>query len=702
MESNEKRDEPSRKRSNEKKNSPMGSHVVWYLLALGIGTLFLVRLLFEGNDVEIPYMKLRDLIVQGNPATTGKHDAHIFAKDERGQTVKYSNLKDLKLGQTEITGTVTEVRPEDPDSRPTTTENGEVKIGRTVRFRTGRVGFDEDLAPILEKAGFDDAQGENAPSGLRYYAPMFIITSLFILVFFIMLRRLNGAGSPMAFGRSRGKLYAQEDIGVMFDDVAGIDEAVDELREVVEFLRSPEKYQLLGGRIPKGVLLVGPPGTGKTLLAKAIAGEAGVPFFSLSGSDFVEMFVGVGAARVRDMFHQAESKAPCIIFIDELDALGKTRGTSVVGGHDEREQTLNALLVEMDGFDSNSGVIVLAATNRPETLDPALLRPGRFDRHVLVDRPDIRGREQILKVHVKNVKLDESVDLKDVAGITSGFVGADLANLVNEAALLAARKGKSAVGMEEFNDGVERVTAGLEKKQRVMHEDEKQRVAYHESGHAIVAYSLPNTDPVHKVSIIPRGIGALGYVMQRPEEDRYLMTQAELESRIQVLLAGTLTEEIIFDDISTGAQNDLERASELARSMVMEFGMSRLGRVCYRESNRSPFLQGGGGGDHTMRAHSEQTMREIDEEVKRIIDDGIVKVEHILVSRRTALEATAKRLIEKEVITAAELKEIIDANSPSPQIVPGTDGDRKRSLLTDSNRGEAKETPEKGQAEGSS
>ena len=402
------------------------------------------------------------------------------------------------------------------------------------------------------------------------------------------MRRLGGAGSAMAFGRSRGKLYAQEDIGVTFAEVAGIDEAVDELREVVDFLRSPEKYQVLGGRIPKGVLLVGPPGTGKTLLAKAIAGEAGVPFFSLSGSDFVEMFVGVGAARVRDMFQQAQAKAPCIVFIDELDALGKTRGTSVVGGHDEREQTLNALLVEMDGFSSNSGVIIMAATNRPETLDPALLRPGRFDRHVSVDRPDVRGREAILKVHISKVKLDESVNLKEIARITPGFVGADLANLVNEAALLAARGGKPAVTMLEFNEGVERVVAGLEKRQRVMHPDEKQRIAYHESGHALVAYSLPSADPVHKVSIIPRGPTALGYTMFRPEGDRYTSTQTELESRIQGLLAGTVAEELIFDDVATGAQNDLERATEIARSMVMEFGMSRLGRVNYRERRGRP------------------------------------------------------------------------------------------------------------------
>ena len=367
-----------------------------------------------------------------------------------------------------------------------------------------------------------------------------------LVIAILLLRRLGGTSSAMAFGRSRGKLLAQEDIGVTFDEVAGIDEAVDELREVVDFLKQPEKYQVLGGRIPKGVLLVGPPGTGKTLLGKAVAGEAGVPFFSLSGSDFVEMFVGVGAARVRDMFQQAVAKAPCIVFIDELDALGKTRGTSVVGGHDEREQTLNALLVEMDGVNSNSGVIVMAATNRPETLDPALLRPGRFDRHVLVDRPDVRGREEILDVHIQKIRVDSSVDLREVARITSGFVGADLANLVNEAALLAARAGKQAVSMEEFTEGVERVTAGLEKRQRVMHADEKQRVAYHESAHALVAASLPNTDPVHKVSIIPRGLAALGYTMQRPEGDRYLLTQSELESRIQVLLAGTLAEEMIL------------------------------------------------------------------------------------------------------------------------------------------------------------
>ncbi|MEQ1904352.1 MAG: ATP-dependent zinc metalloprotease FtsH [Pirellulaceae bacterium] len=503
------------------------------------------------------------------------------------------------------------------------------------------------------------------------YGMFLLMAGMIFLLFFMMMRRLGGSGGPLQFGRSRGRLYAEEELSVTFDNVAGIDEAVEEVREIVDFLKSPEKYQRLGGRIPRGVLLVGPPGTGKTLLAKAIAGEAGVPFFSLSGSDFVEMFVGVGAARVRDMFQQAEAKAPCIIFIDELDALGKTRGGSIVGGQDEREQTLNALLVEMDGFGSNSGVIVVGATNRPETLDQALMRPGRFDRHVLVDRPDIAGREEILKVHVKNVKLDPTVELKKIAAISPGFAGADLANLVNEAALLAARKEKNSVGMDEFNEGVERVTAGLEKKKRVMTPEEKQRVAFHESGHALVAYSLPNTDPVHKVSIIPRGLAALGYTMQRPDNDRFLMTQGELESQLQILLAGTLTEELIYGDISTGASNDLERATNIARAMVMQYGMSKLGRVNYRESRTSPFLAGAVT-EEVGRQFSEKTAREIDEEVKRIIDDAMERVRHILSVRRPVLEALTERLIEIESVDSAELKRIVEEFSAGPFVVPGT------------------------------
>jgi cell division protease FtsH len=662
--------EPERPRP-DRKPAGGGNNLILYLLAVGVGTLVLVSLMDGGPQAVIPIGDLQRLVAQGPPEKNPRAAIEVLEGPEGKQvTVRYSNLRTLRFSPHEVTGQI---------GREVLDADGKPAEAKDVNFTSYRLGLETDnkLYDLAVEKGFTSLSGERAPSGWRHYVPMFMLTAVFLILFFVLLRRMGGAGSAIAFGRSRGKLFAQEEIGVTFNDVAGIDEAVEELREVVDFLKAPEKYQLLGGRIPKGVLLVGPPGTGKTLLAKAIAGEAGVPFFSLSGSDFVEMFVGVGAARVRDMFQQAQGRAPCIVFIDELDALGKTRGTSIVGGHDEREQTLNALLVEMDGFSSNSGVIVLAATNRPETLDAALLRPGRFDRHVLVDRPDVRGREAILNVHVKNVKLDPAVDLNAVARITSGFVGADLANLVNEAALLAARKGHTAVGSEEFNEGVERVTAGLEKRQRMIHPDEKLRVAYHESAHALVAYSLPNTDPVHKVSIIPRGLAALGYVMQRPEGDRYVLTQSELESRIQVGLAGTVAEEMIFNDVSTGAQNDLERATEIARSMVMDFGMSRLGRVAYRESRRSVFLAGDDGMARE-RGHSEQTAREIDEEIRRIIASGIESARHVLETRRAALRALTERLMEKETIDADELKNIIEASSPSPMIVPGTAEAAKR------------------------
>ena len=674
----------SKRKTPEKKPPALGGNAVWYVLAVLIGVLLLASLIRTPATVKIPYGELVRLIEQGAPGKNLEQNAafiDVMEGDDKRILVRYSNLSDLTIGPYEVTGKVKREVLSPSDS----------KEARMTDFTTARLGLENDgnyLFKLLKDHGFTDVRAENPPSFWRLYGSMIIFLLITIPFFLLVVRRLGGAGGAIAFGRSRGKLFAQEDIEVTFDDVAGIDEAVDELREVVEFLKTPEKYRLLGGRIPKGVLLVGPPGTGKTLLAKAIAGEAGVPFFSLSGSDFVEMFVGVGAARVRDLFQQAEAKSPCIVFIDELDALGKTRGTSIVGGHDEREQTLNALLVEMDGFSSNSGTIVMAATNRPETLDPALLRSGRFDRQVLVDRPDVRGREAILKVHVKNVKLDGSVDLKNVAAITSGFVGADLANLVNEAALLAARAGKAAVTMEEFTEAVERVTAGLEKRQRIIHEDEKLRIAYHESAHALVAYSLPNTDPVHKVSIIPRGLAALGYTMQRPEGDRYLLTQSELESRVQVLLAGTVAEEIVFNDVSTGAQNDLERATEIARSMVMEFGMSRLGRVNYRE-NPGPGFLGRNGGFPQERHHSEHTAREIDQEIKRIIDESLEKVRQILESRNAALVALAKELMAREVIDTVDLKQIVEANSPSPLIVPGTASTPKRAAVGIAKPGEA-------------
>jgi len=631
-----------------------GGNMIWYALLIGLVALVALVFFYAYSSHHIEYGDLETLI----------NDGEVIVTQSDGRKFSYTGLREIKIGPESISGKVDrrELASAKGDGSPDAEE-----IGFTTNLGP-REQAQESITTLLKDAEIP-YDYQRAASVLEKLAPVLIIGAILLILFFFMMRRLGGTGSAMAFGRSRGKLYAQEDLGVTFDDVAGIDEAVEELREVVDFLQSPEKYQKLGGRIPKGVLLVGPPGTGKTLLAKAIAGEADVPFFGLSGSDFVEMFVGVGAARVRDMFQQAESKAPCIVFIDELDALGKTRGSGIVGGHDEREQTLNALLVEMDGFDSNSGVIVMAATNRPETLDSALLRPGRFDRQVLVDRPDVRGREEILKVHVKNVKLSPNVDIKKIASISSGFVGADLANLVNEAALLAARKDKSAVSMEEFDEGVERVTAGLEKKQRVIHEDEKQRVAYHEAGHALVAYSLPNVDPVHKVSIIPRGLAALGYTMQRPEGDRYLLTQSELEARIQVLLAGQAAEQMAYDEISTGAQNDLERATEIARSMVMDFGMSRLGKVSYRDNPRGTFIAAA---EERLRSHSEQTLREIDEELRRIIDDNMIKAREILQNRKPVLMKLTERLIEVESISSEELKQIIEATSPGPLLAPGT------------------------------
>jgi cell division protease FtsH len=453
-------------------------------------------------------------------------------------------------------------------------------------------------------------------------------------------------------------------VQVRFSDVAGVDEAEDELKEIVEFLQNPKKYTNLGGRIPKGVLLVGPPGTGKTLLARAVAGEAHVPFFSLSGSEFVEMFVGVGAARIRDLFQQAEAKAPCIVFIDELDALGKVRVQSPIGSHEEREQTLNQLLAEMDGFDSRKGVIIMAATNRPEVLDPALLRPGRFDRQVLVDKPDVRGREEILRIHAKDVKLAANVDLKIVAARTAGFAGADLANLVNEAALLAARANKTSVEMRDFESAIDRLIAGLEKK-RVMSVKERKIVAYHESGHAIVASVLPGLDPVHKISIVQRGFGALGYTMQLPLEDRYLMTRRDLQSQLAVLLGGRTAEEIALGEISTGAQNDLQRATDIARAMVTEFGMSEtLGAINYDGNKRARFL------DIPMPQerglYGEETAQKIDTEIERILTDAHKTARTVLTENRDKLETVTHRLLEVEVMEGDELRNLLGI-SPEPQ-----------------------------------
>jgi cell division protease FtsH len=490
-----------------------------------------------------------------------------------------------------------------------------------------------------------------------------ILSSVIPLLFFLGLwsfffRRMGSAeGGVMSFARSRAKIYSEDDVKVSFDDVAGVDEAKEELKEIVEFLQTPKKYTNLGGRIPKGVLLVGPPGTGKTLLARAVAGEAKVPFFSLSGSEFVEMFVGVGAARVRDLFAQAESKAPCIVFIDELDALGKVRVQSPMGSHEEREQTLNQLLAEMDGFDSRKGVIIMGATNRPEVLDPALLRPGRFDRQVLVDKPDVRGREQILRIHARTVKVTAAVDFKVLAARTVGFAGADLANLVNEAALLAARKNKDAVEMSDFEEAIDRLVAGLEKK-RIMSPREREMVAYHESGHAIVASTLPGLDPVHKISIVQRGFGALGYTMQLPLEDRYLLTRTDLLNQLAVLLGGRTAEEIAVGEISTGAQNDLQRASDIARAMVTQYGMSdALGTVNYEGSRRPTFLDIPMGPERGP--YGEETAQQIDTEVKRIMEDAHDRAHQVIAERRALLETITRRLLEKEVIEGDELRALI-------------------------------------------
>ena len=496
----------------------------------------------------------------------------------------------------------------------------------------------------------------------------------FVAIWMFMARRLSGgSGGLMSIGKSKAKVYMEKGTGITFADVAGIDEAKEELQEVVEFLRTPERFQALGGKIPRGVLLVGSPGTGKTLLAKAVAGEAGVPFFSISGSNFVEMFVGVGAARVRDLFEQASRHAPAIIFIDELDALGKARGIGSLGGHDEREQTLNQLLTELDGFDTNAGIILMAATNRPEILDPALLRPGRFDRTVTVDRPDVRGREAILRIHAREVKLAGDVDLHQMAVRTPGFAGADLANVINEGALLAARRNKESITMEELSEAVERAIAGLERKSRVLNEKERRIVAYHEAGHAIVGELVDEANPVQKISIIPRGVAALGYTLNSPAEDRYLATKEELLAQICGLLGGRAAEEIVFREISTGASGDLARATQVAESMVKEYGMSRsLGLVAHREPRNPNQVLGMPSSD---RNYSEETARRIDEEVAAIIDDGYGRAKDLLKDHRETLERVVQVLFERETMEGTELRQILGKPRDVPEEESAMAGD---------------------------
>ena len=497
---------------------------------------------------------------------------------------------------------------------------------------------------------------------LGWVIPLAVMIGIWM---FLMRRVGGGPTQALSFGRSKHKIYDRKELKTTFADVAGVDEAKAELAEIVDFLKNPKKYQRLGGRIPKGVLLVGPPGTGKTLLARAVAGEADVPFFTLSGSEFVEMFVGVGASRVRDLFEQAKDKAPCIIFIDELDAIGKSRAgaSGFIGGHDEREQTLNQLLAEMDGFDSSKGVILMAATNRPEVLDQALLRPGRFDRQVVVDKPDVKGREAILRLHARAVVLAPNVDLSIIAARTPGFAGADLANIVNEAALLAARKDKNAVEMADFEEAIDRTVAGLEKRSRVLSEKERDIVAHHEMGHALVAASLGNTDPVHKVTIIPRGVAALGMTYQLPTEDRFLMTRSELDDRLAVLLGGRVAEELVYGEISTGAHNDLERASDLVRLMVMKYGMSeRVGLATFGE--RLPmFLKNNGMPWSGEREYSEETARAIDAEVREILDRTHDRVRGILTAKKAVLVAGAGELKRVETLEGEHLRRVLAGES---------------------------------------
>jgi len=593
---------------------------VFILMLLMFISLF--RLFSEPSAEDIPYSTFKTLLTE---------------KQVKNLIITRDSIKGIRI-------------PQKPDEKEQT-------------FTVVRAGVeDPDLLKDLTTAGIT-FRGESSDNWLKDFLLIWILPlAVLMLIWSFVFRKMGGAGGPgekfMSFGKSRAKIYGERDVKVTFSDVAGVDEAKEELMEIIAFLQHPEKFTRLGGRIPKGVLLVGPPGTGKTLLSKAVAGEAKVPFFSMSGSEFVEMFVGVGASRVRDLFQQAEQKSPCIIFIDELDALGRARGVGMAGAHEEREQTLNQLLAEMDGFDARKGVIIMAATNRPEILDPALLRPGRFDRHVLVDRPNIKDREDILKIHTQGVKLSKDVDISVLAARTPGFVGADLANIVNEAALLAARKNKTEVDMTDFDAAIDRIVAGLEKKRRVMNKKEKEIVAYHECGHTIVAELLATTDPVHRVSIVQRGIAALGYTLQLPTEDRYLMTKTELLDKLCVMLGGRVAEELIFGEASTGAQNDLQRAADIARSMVTEYGMTKkFGPLTFEKERRPLFLDISL--PQSAKDYSEETAREVDQEMKRLIDNSYKKVRMLLKSNQDKLRGLASALLEKETIEGSEIRKIL-------------------------------------------
>jgi cell division protease FtsH len=535
-----------------------------------------------------------------------------------------------------------------------------------------------DMYKTLQDKGVQvtvrDISGGGWPSWLFNLAPIILLAALW---FFMIRQMQTGGNKALSFGKSRARLLSMQQKKVTFKDVAGVDEAKEELREIIEFLREAQKFQKLGGRIPKGVLLVGPPGTGKTLLARAVAGEANVPFFSISGSDFVEMFVGVGASRVRDLFEQGKKNAPCIIFIDEIDAVGRHRGAGLGGGHDEREQTLNQLLVEMDGFESNEGVILMAATNRPDVLDPALLRPGRFDRRVVVSRPDVRGREEILRVHTRKIPLADDVDLSVLARGTPGFSGADLANMVNEAALSAARQNRKAVLHYDFELAKDKVLMGVERKSMILSDEEKKVTAFHEAGHALVAMTLPHSDPVHKVTIIPRGM-ALGVTMQLPIDDKHNYTKEYLETNIAILMGGRLAEEMFLNQMSTGAGNDIERSTELARKMVCEWGMSTLGPLTFGKKEEQIFL---GREIAQHRDYSEDTAIKIDQEVRRLVDAGYNTAKGVLSENKDALTRVANALLDREVLDANEIKLILEGKELPPSKIPSKSDDGVQQVL---------------------
>lgn len=627
--------------------------IVYYVTVLAV--LIALQLLFfsgTGGRQEISYKAFRDKLAAGEIETVVITQEKIVGR--------LKNPTD-----TAAAGTSSQITEGPATPWRLRLEKVEKEMAR--QFEVVRLP-DEKLVEDLQKAGVEYS-GRIESNFLQNFFLNWVLPFILIVAFWgFIFRRMGSAGHHvLSIGKSKAKIYAQDQKNrITFADVAGVDEAVQEVQEVVDFLKNPKKYTALGGKLPKGILLVGPPGTGKTLLARAVAGEAGVPFFSISGSDFVEMFVGVGAARVRDLFEEAKQKAPCIIFIDEIDAIGKSRGRiAVMGGYDERENTLNQLLVEMDGFDSSAGVVIMAATNRPDVLDPALLRPGRFDRQVLVDKPDLSGRVAIFRVHTKNLKLGRDVDLQRLASRTPGFAGAEIANVCNEAALLASRKGKQEIELRDFEEAIERVIAGLEKKNKVINPRERKVVAYHESGHAIVGHFTPGADPVQKVSIVPRGYGALGYTIQTPLEDRYLMSKSELIGKIKGLLGGRAAEEIVFGEISTGASNDLEKVSHIARAMVTVYGMGkRLPNLSLTQQSQSNFLNEG---PHLSR-RSEKLEQMIDEEVAEIVTQCYAESKQLLMEKRELLDRMANLLLEKEVLDQKEIQELLGENgSAQPQ-----------------------------------